>query len=74
MMMLGMKHMGCGGTLLVAKNITEEEEERANQFEDAAILSCTKCHERVVDDVTSSRPDRYRKPRVPDQSVFEVKP
>jgi YgiT-type zinc finger domain-containing protein len=71
-MMLGMQHVGCGGTLLVARNITIEEEERANRFEDAAILVCNKCGERIVDDVTSSRPDRYRKPRVPDQSVFEV--
>lgn len=70
--MLNTEHLGCKGTLRIAKNVTEEEETLANQYEDAAILTCSKCNERIVDDVTASRPDRYRRPRVPDQSVFEV--
>jgi hypothetical protein len=71
-MMLGMEHLGCGGTLRVARDVTEHEEIEANRFEDAAILVCSKCGERIFDDTVSSRPDRYRKPRVPDQSVFDV--
>lgn len=72
-MMLGTKHIGCGGILQVAKNVTEQEEIVANTHEDAAILSCAKCAQRVVDNATSSRPDRYRKKVIPDQSVFEVR-
>lgn len=71
-MMLGKKHVGCGGTWRVAPKITEEQEASANEHEDAAILVCHKCNVTMVDDSTSSRPDRYRKARVPDQSVFEV--
>ena len=62
---------GCGGTLHVAPNVTEKEEEEANRYEDAAIFRCASCGLRHVD-TTSTRPDRYRKKRVPDQSVFEV--
>lgn len=71
-MMLGKKHQGCVGRWQVAKGITERQEMFANEHEDAAILICTSCNCSIIDDTTSSRPDRYRKTRVPDQSVFEV--
>lgn len=71
-MMLGKEHLGCKGTWRVPYGITEEQEQKANEFEDAAILTCSRCHQTIVDDSTSSRPDRYRKTVVPDQSVFEV--
>ncbi len=70
--MLGKPHVGCGGTWHVARGITELDEAHANEHEDAAILRCDKCKLVITDDSTSSRPDRYRKARVPDQSVFEV--
>lgn len=71
-MMLGKKHDGCGGIWRVAKNISEKAESIANEHEDAAILTCSLCKRSVIDDTTHSRPDRYRKARVPDQGVFEV--
>lgn len=71
-MMLGKKHDGCGGFWRVASNITEKAETIANEHEDAAILTCSKCKRTCIDDTTSSRPDRYRK--VPDQSVFAMTP
>lgn len=82
-MMLGKRHWcdtinkqngGKTGILRVAPIMpgTEAVETQANQHEDAAILKCDGCGKVVIDNATSSRPDRYRKARVPDQSVFEV--
>jgi hypothetical protein len=64
------KNCKCGGTLHVARDVTESEEEQANRNEDAAIFRCAACGLRHVD-YTSTRPDRYRNPPVPDQAVFK---
>lgn len=81
-MMLGKVHKAiivggggaCTGTFRVAPLMpgTAEVEHRANEHEDAAILKCDACGKVMIDNATSSRPDRYRKKYVPDQSVFAV--
>lgn len=74
-MMLGKPHHCSDKSKLRAAPLmpgTEEVELKANEHEDAAILKCDACGKIVIDNATSSRPDRYRKKVIPDQSVFDV--